>query len=61
MPEDRASSPLGNEMVHQCVSLDVDVPFFQTFDPDQFTDSEVAAKELFKLLIKPFSATKFFQ
>ena len=56
-----AEVPLGSEMVHRGVSLDVDVPFFKTFNPELFTDREMAAKELFKLLIKPFPATKFFQ
>jgi hypothetical protein len=48
----------GDETV---IQPDAGIPFFKAFKPEQFTNSEMAAKELFKLLIKPFPASKFFQ
>lgn len=37
------------------------VPFFSLFEPGEYATSEIAASELFKLLISPFPPTTFFR
>ena len=39
----------------------LDMPFHSQFDPDEHKDSQVAARELFRLLISPLSVEQFYR
>lgn len=42
-------------------SVNMDVPFLEQFHPDDYEDSRVAARELFKLLIHPLEVEQFYE
>ena len=42
-------------------STNLDIPFLQQFNPENYHDSRVAAKELFKLLISPVEVDQFYE
>lgn len=41
-------------------SVNLDVPFLEQFSHDDYEDSRVAARELFKLLISPLEVDQFY-
>lgn len=41
------------------ITPNLDIPFKEQFDLDQYDDSRLAARSLFSLLIHPYTVTKF--
>ena len=42
-------------------SIGMEEPFFSQFNPEQFTDSRVAANELFQAMIRPIPVEQFYR
>ena len=62
---DIMSHPCSTDGVPQSMrnleSINLDLPFVEQFNSDNYKDSRVAARELFKLLISPVETDRFFK
>ena len=54
-------TPAGGSGTLPSFPTNLDLPFHSQFNPDDHQDSQVAARELFRLLISPLSMEKFYR